>query len=315
MIWSAVLTTGLVVGASAFVTIDDVATISQRLNLQDRDLRVPADSTTEDLERRQASTASTTNVTAWDTQTAAACTTALVKLNGVASNPSGMSFCYNLPFLDNSTGVFQADLRLFMVASPSADFTGVPSQDISVAVLYNGATASTIDSSQLMPRDDNISLTWPSIRSTGGVEERQASVPTMAQSYAFVGQINKNLLSANLNSTDLQAILIPMVTLSAKTASGAIVNTTLSSTEAVFVTGVFSDQPKTIATAASIVASIPFILPGTQILIFPIGAIITGIWALLGIATVGYGTYGRMVFREQYRRRVLRAEKGGQRRI
>jgi len=267
----------------------------------------------DDIERRQTSTTNP-NITAWETQTTSACTTALTMLNGTASNPSGMAFCYNLPFLDNSTGIFQADLRLFMISSPSGDFAGIPSSSIQVGVAYVGATVSTINPSDLSPSGSNS----PSKRNEEGKEKRQAMAPMQSQSYAFVGQINKNLVTANLNSSALQAILIPIVSLTAKEENGTIVNTTLSSDEATFVTGIFSDQPKTMATAANasaVVAAVPFVLPGTHILIFPIGAIITGIWAFLGIATVAYGTVGRMGFRENYRRRLARAQKGNLARI
>lgn len=92
-------------------------------------------------------------------------------------------------------------------------------------------------------------------------------------------------------------------------------DTTLSSTEATFVTGVFSDQVNatavaaTAASASATAAVTPFVLPGTKILIFPIGAIITGTWAALGVATVAYGTVGRIRFREHHRSRLARAEK------
>ncbi len=110
-----------------------------------------------------------------------------------------------------------------------------------------------------------------------------------------------------------------MVTLSATTSSGKIVNTTLASNEATFVNGVFDGQANATAmaeaaataSAAAAAALIPFILPGTKISIFPIGGIITGIWALLGIGTVAYGTVGRIRFRDQDRVKVLMAQSKG----
>jgi len=281
----------------------------------ERDMRRHADLVVDDIERRQTSSSSTANATAeaaaaaanttqWNAQTSAACETALAALNGVASNPSGMAFCYNLPFLDTTTGVFQADLRLFMISAATGDFAGVPSEDVTIGMQYIGATASMIPASQL---------------TTGGNVEkvkRQAQPPVQQQAYAFVGQINKNLLSANLNSSSLQAILVPIITLAGVTPAGQAINTTLSPTEATFVTGVFSGQTKNItdataAEAATIVANVPFVVPGTKILIFPIGAIITGAWTVIGMTVVMYGTIQRMGFRDSYRRRLARAEKGG----
>jgi hypothetical protein len=49
---------------------------------------------------------------------------------------------------------------------------------------------------------------------------------------------------------------------------------------------------------------IAFVLPGTQILIFPIGLIITSVWLLLGVSAYGYGTIQRMSYADTYRRRT-----------
>lgn len=115
-------------------------------------------------------------------------------------------------------------------------------------------------------------------------------------------------------STALQAILIPLVTLSV---ANPAANSSLSSLEATFVVGLFSDQPKTMATisAVGVIADVAFVLPGTKILIFPIGAIITGAWAVMFIGVIAWGTVGRMGFRENYRRRLARADRGGEKTI
>lgn len=104
--------------------------------------------------------------------------------------------------------------------------------------------------------------------------------------------------------------------------NGQTVNTSLSSSEATFVNGVFAKAATTTKAPAQsplqtlVVASdAPFVVPGLNILIFPIGAIITGVWAILFVAAVGWGTVGRMQFRDQYRRRSARATKGDLARI
>ena len=58
----------------------------------------------------QSGDASKANLNAWEAQTQQACENAMTALNGQASNPSGMAVCYNLPFLDNTTGVFEAEI-------------------------------------------------------------------------------------------------------------------------------------------------------------------------------------------------------------
>lgn len=97
-------------------------------------------------------------------------------------------------------------------------------------------------------------------------------------------------------------------------------NTTLSPNEASFITGVFSDQtPQSSFSAAQAavdekrqrlrddgVDEVVFLVPGTQVLIFPIGMIITGVWTVLGVGMYGWGTVERWRFRETYRERVKR---------
>lgn len=112
---------------------------------------------------------------------------------------------------------------------------------------------------------------------------------------------------------------MPSLTLTGPTPSRNL-TTTLSPNEAAFLTGVFSDKTPISDFSAAQAAvdaqlqrlrngtgtepDVAFILPGTQILIFPVGLIITGTWALLGIAAYGFGTVERWRFREIYRERA-----------
>src|SRR4051794_9230237 len=162
-------------------------------------LRRYVDKIVEPVERRQ-NAAPTMNFTQWDEQTAAACTSALEMLKGQASNDAGMAVCYNLPFLDNSTGVFQADLRLYSISTPQKGFAGIPSQNISVGLSYVGATVSPVNASSLGRREEGHSLiSWPRHE----LEKRQSTtvaVPQMVQAYAFVGKINQDLLSPTMDA-------------------------------------------------------------------------------------------------------------------
>ena len=128
---------------------------------------------------------------------------------------------------------------------------------------------------------------------------------------------------AKYHSASYEKILLPAVTLTGVNSMGKMLNTTLSSTEASFVNGVFADATTTTtkAFAASpplqtlvVASNQPFVVPGLHILIFPIGGIVTGVWAVLFIATLVYGTFGRIQFREQFRRRA-RGSKGDVARI
>lgn len=80
----------------------------------------------------------TLNMTAWNAQVNAACISTLRQLKQ-ASNPSGTCVCYNLPALDNSTGVFEADLRLFRISDARDSFAGIAPEKISVGLRFTGA--------------------------------------------------------------------------------------------------------------------------------------------------------------------------------
>lgn len=48
---------------------------------------------------------------------------------------------------------------------------------------------------------------------------------------------------------------------------------------------------------------------------FPIGLVVTSVWALFFFLAVGFGTYGRIQYRDQYRRRVRAEQARGVRTI
>jgi hypothetical protein len=179
--------------------IGDAAHLLRREDAMEHKMKRYVDSIIEPMQKRQSATGNgMVNVTAWDAQTAAACSTELSALNGVASNPSGMAVCYNLPYLDNSNGVFEADLRLYMIAAPTGGFANIASSNVQVGLSYNGATVSAVNASSLKARSDATSLiSWP--RDEEGVQ-RRTTAPTLIQSYAFVGQINTDLLATSMGT-------------------------------------------------------------------------------------------------------------------
>ncbi|KAG0653064.1 hypothetical protein D0Z07_0376 [Hyphodiscus hymeniophilus] len=318
--WPSVLATSLLLVGQVSAGVLGDGTLLVRRDRTEQRMRRYVDSIVEPKERRQTAA---TNITSWDAQTMTACTTALSAMNGNAGNPSGMAACYNLPSLDSTTGVFRADLRLFTISAPSGTFANIPSQDVMVGLSYVGATVSAVNTSSLLGRRDLESLiSWPR-GVDGGMQKRGAPAPTMSQAYAFVGQINKDLLTPNMDNATLEKLLLPTITLTGMQSNGQNVNTSLSSSEATFVSGVFAKAATPVSKAAVqspiqtlVVASgAPFVLPGLKIIIAPIGAVITVTWAILFIAIVGYGTIGRMQFRDQYRRRSTRANKGDLARI
>ncbi|KAI1653753.1 hypothetical protein F4813DRAFT_244506 [Daldinia decipiens] len=264
-----------------------------------------ADADTDSLERRQTTSTpnnSQANMTQWNTDTAAACMTALSQLVA-ASNPSGTAVCYNLFSLDTNAGTFMADLRLFQVSTPFGEFEGIPPEDISVGLQYNGASVSPVGQGA-----------QPS-----NVSKRQSSTPTLLQTYMFVGQIDKAQMAQPMTMGVLEALVMPTVTLTGKNLAGQQVTTNVSSNEAAFVNGIFSTDVVmsdfTLAsvaveniTAQLIEGTVAFVLPGVNILIFPVGLIITSIWFVVGFGFYAFGTYERYNYRDTYRTRKARAE-------
>jgi hypothetical protein len=115
------------------------------------------------------------------------------------------------------------------------------------------------------------------------------------------------------------ALVIPSIQLSADEGPDPKASANLTSSSMVFfVSGVFEGQSASGAAAAipsaatdAAMKAAAFVLPGTTLGAFPVGLIITSIWALLFFAVVGYGTWGRVQFREQFRQRKGRAVAAG----
>ncbi|KAF1912999.1 hypothetical protein BDU57DRAFT_341633 [Ampelomyces quisqualis] len=254
------------------------------------------------------------NLEKWEAETRKACMDTLSNLNGQASNPSGIAVCYNVPFLDNSTGVFQAELRMYNVSAPVAPWAGVTTADVSMTLSYLGATVQNM-AGNFSKRD----LTWPPVRTRevkdGLLVERQ-NINTMTEIKVlmYVGRINRNLMGPAMTEKSLKPLLIPEIDLAARNpVSGEEVETTLSG-DATFVNGIFSKSasaptnadPQAAASASAAVQSAaPFIIPGQSLgQVTLVGLAVTSTWAVFFIITVGAGTYGRIQFREQYRSRV-----------
>ncbi|KAL1897122.1 hypothetical protein Sste5346_004327 [Sporothrix stenoceras] len=249
----------------------------------------------------------TINMTAWDDTATTACNSALVKLPE-SSNPSGTCICYNLPALDNTTGTFEADLRLFQLSTPSGEFEGIPPENIQVGLSYSGASVSPV------------SVASASKLVVGRADTAANGSLRLLQQYLFVGQIKKEMMTADMNMAQLEALVMPVVTLTGTNSNGQTVATNVSSNEAAFVAGVFSEtvvmSNATIAQAAvnEIVnglhnGTVAFVLPGVQIMIFPVGLVVTSVWLTVALAVIGFGMVERISYRETYRRRTVMSSK------
>lgn len=242
------------------------------------------------------------NMTSFTLATDVACTSMLASM-ARAGNPSGMSICFNLPSLDTTSGAFEADLRLYKVSEPRGAWENVKVEDFDVNVGFNNARVQNV--------------TEEEVRGVGmvgelGKRQNQGDGPQLMQKYMLVGQISSSSMQPNMSMAALEALIMPSLSL---TVDDPKLNTTLSPNEASFLTGVFSDQtPMSDFSAAQAAVSESldrlaaeeeaFVLPGTQIMIFPIGAVVTGTWVVLGVGVYGWGTVGRWRFREGYKERV-----------
>ncbi|KAK2592690.1 hypothetical protein QQS21_009620 [Conoideocrella luteorostrata] len=251
----------------------------------------------------------TLNWTAWNAATNEACTKALAVLPR-SSNPSGNCICYNLPSLDTKTGVFEADLRLFRISDPRDDFANVSPEQVKVGLQYHGASVSPISEKELM----GIGRVSNQMRVIAPRDTSSSGGPRLVQTYMFVGQIAKSKMSENMSLAAFEEVLIPTFTLTATKSTGGTASTNVSLNEASFLTGIFSKSVVLSDFAAAQVAvtaqldalhngTIAFVLPGVQIMVFPIGTIITSIWLVLGLLAYGIGTFERINYAEMYKRR------------
>lgn len=114
---------------------------------------------------------------------------------------------------------------------------------------------------------------------------------------------------------------MPTLTLSAVTPAGARISSNVSLNEASFLVGVFSKDVVLSDFAAAQLAvaqqvaglkngTVAFILPGVNLMIFPIGLIISSVWLLVGVLVYGFGTYERIQYATAFKRRAMHASRG-----
>lgn len=120
----------------------------------------------------------------------------------------------------------------------------------------------------------------------------------------------------------LQTLLMPNVQLSAMTANGTNVTTSVSPNEAAFLNGVFSHEvvmSDFAAAEANVDAElakvqnfeVPFVLPGVDIMIFPIGLVVTLVWTTIGTAVYAFGTVERIRYANAFKKRQQQVSRWG----
>lgn len=131
----------------------------------------------------------TLNMTAWNAQVNAACISTLRELKQ-ASNPSGTCVCYNLPALDNSTGVFEADLRLFRISDARDSFAGIAPEKISVGLRFTGANVRTANPDQPVAGASQASLGAAAAAAASTTSQAETASPSSgAVGAASVGRV------------------------------------------------------------------------------------------------------------------------------
>lgn len=238
--------------------------------------------------------ASQLDIATWNKETSAACNEALSKLD-LASNPSGTCVCYNIPVLNNDTGAFEADLRLYQLSEPTGVFAGVPAEKIMVVVKYPNAEFGAVDEKSLKRR---------------ALTPGRRGELRLLQQYFLKGQINRNIMQGSMDQLTMEALVLPTITLTGVNLQGQTISTNVSSNEAVFVNGEFSnavfmsDVTKAQFAVDDMVlalknGTVAFVMPGVTLLVFPIGLIIASVWMAIGIAVIGFTTYERIQYRDR----------------
>ena len=123
---------------------------------------------------------------------APACDKALTSLNGVASNPSGIAVCYNVLMLNTSTGVFQADVRLYRIAPPSGDWVTLDNSSgkINAGLQYMGANVHTPSITPNRKRD----VAMLPDATNEGFNKRTAAPPESVKNLTYIGQAHSDVL-------------------------------------------------------------------------------------------------------------------------
>jgi hypothetical protein len=130
----------------------------------------------------------------WNKTTSSACTDALAGVKRDALDPSGLAMCYNLASLDNSTGFFRAELRLYQVAFPIEDWNRIGPQILGINLRYDDAS---ISDSSLSESEDTQLLE----ASAHLLQLPKRGLPRMKllQTLGFIGRLHESILQRPMN--------------------------------------------------------------------------------------------------------------------
>jgi len=143
----------------------------------------------------------------WNAQADQACMTAVMNLRGKSSNAAGLAVCYNVPFLDQQKGVFEAELRMYNISAPNGEFAGVTPAMMSVTLQYQGATIQKSDgvlpvkrdTVELVERQMQMSTPTGTAMPPSGAMPNGIMMPSEVAVRKYVGQVNKALMLPGMN--------------------------------------------------------------------------------------------------------------------
>lgn len=127
----------------------------------------------------------------WDTITQAACLAAFNDGTNTTQRPCGVAACYNIKYYDNTTGVFQAELRLYRTSPATGMWTSMKSDGVKVKVSCKGASMAA--GTMQMGKRDNAILSWPQTQRLR-IFRRLTPGPEMIQQMSFYGEIHEDLM-------------------------------------------------------------------------------------------------------------------------
>lgn len=121
-------------------------------------------------EQRETNNDLTVDLVEWDRETSQRCFEKLRDMK-TATNPAGLAVCYNIPVFDKAKWLFVADMRLYKVSAPNAEWADV-GNDIKVGLVYEAAAVNSTDLRSTTPE--------------GG------SFPEMIRTFHFIGRVQEN---------------------------------------------------------------------------------------------------------------------------
>ncbi len=138
--------------------------------------------------------ASSDDPSTWENKTELTCRDALSKSKADSIDPSGMAACYNVRYFNNSTGVFQSELRFYRLSPPTGNWAALDSKGLSVGLSYKGASLGLGGNMNNRKQDEGLVFGAPmrkAPRQTMSLRRKSDTFsPEKLQGLTFVGKIH-----------------------------------------------------------------------------------------------------------------------------